>query len=496
MARIDISANQVPLAAEDKFAIVGIRGASQLCPSYEDGSAIRLALQHTKTFWQSLTPVFDLRGLGLYYNDVDEFVQGIAGRGAHVLVSDNDHDAIERLGLVERGCTVIKLHGSPLRAQRFDLKDFLGEQNPHSNSRNALPLRGAAEDLLLQADQRILEAAPFAEEDFDDEYESCLAATQFIESNPPTADELLDCLDEGVVADAICRSLGSIRGFSHADIAKSFRDLVPFLQRDLVNYSGTDDDDGMIRRDAFHEYLMAAYFHAFLRHIHKKSLLIEFAFSVEGDKISCVPYHSHSIHEIGMPGASDLIMGRPGIVAETTASVFKYEIREFEALLNQPKLRELDLQRFLEQHPSFLRGLNYKNIYSQLVLQRDDGTQLRPDFILEPFDDGWCDSLDLKLPRQKVIVGRRDRKTLASGIHEVVAQLREYAAYFEQEKYQKYVADKYGLRIYRPRLIALVGRDLFQMNSAQIRRVMTQYENCQILTFDQLIAHSRSRLLI
>jgi hypothetical protein len=52
-------------------------------------------------------------------------------------------------------------------------------------------------------------------------------------------------------------------------------------------------------------------------------------------------------------------------------------------------------------------------------------------------------------------------------IGQVIAQLREYAAYFEQEKYRKFVRDKYGLKIYRPRLIALVGRDMREMEKAE-----------------------------
>ena len=216
----------------------------------------------------------------------------------------------------------------------------------------------------------------------------------------------------------------------------------------------------------------------------------------EGDIISCVPYHSGAVHEIEMPAGRDLIVGRPGIIGQITRCVFSDEIRMLEGLLNDQHTKERDLQRFFEQHPSFLRGLNYKNIYPQLVLQRDDGSQLKPDFILEPFEGGWCDILDIKLPKQKIIVGRGDRKALASGIHEVVAQLREYAAYFEERKHRTYVQEKYGLRVYKPRLVALVGRDLAQMSSPQLRRAMTHYENCQILTFDDLITHSKNRLLI
>ena len=97
---------------------------------------------------------------------------------------------------------------------------------------------------------------------------------------------------------------------------------------------------------------------------------------------------------------------------------------------------------------------------------------------------------------QKLIVGRNDRATLAAGVHEVVAQLREYSAYFEQERYRKFVRDRYGLRVYRPRLIALVGRDMWQMTSEEVRRAMTAYENLEVLTFDNLIEHCKTRILV
>ena len=130
------------------------------------------------------------------------------------------------------------------------------------------------------------------------------------------------------------------------------------------------------------------------------------------------------------------------------------------------------------------------------MLQRLDGSELRPDFILEPYDDMWCDILDIKLPNQSIIVGRKDRATLAAGIHEVAAQLREYAAYFEEEKHRKWVLEKFGLRVYKPRLIAVVGRDIRQMSDPEIRRAMTAYSDVHVMTFDQLIQHARSRLLL
>jgi len=176
--------------------------------------------------------------------------------------------------------------------------------------------------------------------------------------------------------------------------------------------------------------------------------------------------------------------------------MFSSEIEHFQRLLNDPETRERHLQKFLEQHKNFLTGLNYTNIYPQLILEREDGTELRPDFFLEPYDDMWCDILDIKLPTHSLIVGSRDRATLAAGIHEVAAQLREYAAYFEEEKHRKFVKDKYGLRVYKPRLIAIVGRDIRQMTDPQIRRAMTAYDNINVMTFDELVRHAKSRLLL
>jgi hypothetical protein len=102
----------------------------------------------------------------------------------------------------------------------------------------------------------------------------------------------------------------------------------------------------------------------------------------------------------------------------------------------------------------------------------------------------------VKLPKQKVIVGRNNRATLAAGIHEVAAQLREYSAYFEEKKYRAFVRDKYGLRIYKPKLIALVGTDLREADSLEVRRALTQYSDFRVLTFNELIRHSISRMLI
>ena len=280
--------------------------------------------------------------------------------------------------------------------------------------------------------------------------------------------------------------------FEHA-MKKLFPELHSLLNECVGEYEHVTES---LREGCYSQIAQGAYLNAYLRKRLRNSMLTEFALCYDGDRISCVPYHSNALHEVEMPKGGQLVMARPAVIANSIGAVFTHELAILENLLNQPSTKEKHLQRFLEEHPTFLKNLNYSDVYSQVVLEKDNGERLRPDFILESFTGGWCDILDIKLPVQPIVNGRRDRKSLAAGIHEVVAQLREYAAYFEEEKYRKRVADKYGLKVYMPRMIAVVGRDMKGMETEQIRRALTQYPDCRIMTFDELIRHSRSRLLI
>lgn len=184
------------------------------------------------------------------------------------------------------------------------------------------------------------------------------------------------------------------------------------------------------------------------------------------------------------------------MIARKTSTLLHTELEELQQLLALPDTRESAIQRYLEQHPALFQALGYVNVYPQVVLARDDGTSLRPDFILEPAGRDWCDILDIKVPQMKTVVGSRDRQTLAAHIHELSAQLREYSAYFEDERLAKRIEDVYGIKCYKPRLIGIVGRDPKTDDERQLRRLMTAYSDVDIVTFDQLLCLAQTRLLI
>lgn len=236
--------------------------------------------------------------------------------------------------------------------------------------------------------------------------------------------------------------------------------------------------------------------HELIQKIGRNSLLTEFVIQNNNDSILLTPYHSHAHYPIELN--DQLVIGRPGVIARKTGAILESEIQGLEDLVNGPSVKEAKIQSFLEQHPNILRalGYNYTHIYSQVILQRDDGTSLRPDFILEPVGSEWCDILDIKLPDKPIVVGRRDRKTFSAAVQELAAQLREYAAYFEDARLSKRIEELYGIKCYRPRLIGIIGRSPRLANDRQLRRLETQYSDIQVLTFDQLLKIAKHRPLM
>ena len=402
MAAHEISEYGVPTAAEDKFLVFGFGSGRSLCPHADHANHLGEMVYRLRPPFDRLTPIFDLRGLEGYYNDIDTFIRSVGGDNSYVLLGDDEVESEWEDILRVQGLVPIRARGQSFPTEKLDLTYF-----------------------------------------------DCEAAYYEDVGIHPTSDSpRYDAL--------------TAKYFPHLD----------------AQYGAQLDD-----------------LCCFIESIYRNSLLVEFTMSVAQDSIQVTPYHSRAIHDIGTPH-DHVLVGRPAVIAATTGAVFSKEIDEFQRLINDQGTRERHIQRFLEMHPSFLQGLNYQNVYPQLVLERDDDGPLKPDFILEPFDDAFCDILDIKLPTQALFVGRKDRATLAAGLHEVAAQLREYAAYFEQEKYRKLVRQKYGLQLYRPRLIAIVGRDMKQMSKPEFRRAITEYDNLQFMTFDELLLHAQRRILI
>ncbi len=274
-------------------------------------------------------------------------------------------------------------------------------------------------------------------------------------------------------------------GIDNKPYYKNFQD---YIDNCKMSKSGVHLGEDLIFPRRYLEHL--------IKNIRSKSLLSQFciipdqtgAFSVNS-------FQSNAINTIETVNKKTL--AKPYIYSKQTDLVFQKVLFEFQNLINNKNVKEGHFQKFFENNPVFLEVLGYKTVYPQVILERDDGTSLRPDFLLEPIGDDWWDILDIKLPDKKLIIdSNKDRFRYSASVTELQAQLREYSAFFDDEKYQKRVEEKYGIKCYRPKMIGVIGNFIDSNDERQVRRLMTSYTDLKIMTFDQLYRVSKERLLI
>lgn len=104
------------------------------------------------------------------------------------------------------------------------------------------------------------------------------------------------------------------------------------------------------------------------------------------------------------------------------------------------------------------------------LIREDDGPLIR-DFMLQPLGSSYADILDLKRPDAKLVTGRNDRRRFAQGVHEAIAQVREYREYFERSEYRSTVQERYGLTAYRPAALIVIGRQPETVSEEEMKRI-------------------------
>ncbi len=422
------------VAVEDRFLVICLREERALLPEQETLHSILAAARSLDSGIQILC---DLRGLRTIYNDITETLKVMVEHGAQLLAPSRDIAFLQS----ELGGTV-------------DILPVSGQ---------AIPMRFA--DLpLLPFDPNCADLPFFG-----------------------TWEPFSRGLDTGLPTEQDWAYIAS-RDLTAASVFSGASDLQRHWESCLEQYRLHPSNAGGT------EVLQRRYLQRFIDRNRRRSLLSHFNVDVADGVVHVRPYHAGALNMI--EAGKEIILGRPGIRSNRTREALGVELLKFEELISDRKTKEVQIQRFLEQHPTILEALGYRSIYPQIVLARDDGTSLRPDFILEPIGSPWCEILDLKLPGTSIAVGRRDRKMMAAAVHELVAQLREYGAYFENERLAKRVEDVYGIKCYRPRLVGVIGRDPNLADERQKRRMMTAYSDVSVVTFDEVLKIARTRLLI
>jgi len=157
-----------------------------------------------------------------------------------------------------------------------------------------------------------------------------------------------------------------------------------------------------------------------------------------------------------------------------------------EELINDPTVNEQALQDFFEQRPHLLARNDHDRVLPHPVLARDEGSDLIPDFMLEP-EDQFADILDLKLPMQPVVVGKANRLRQSAAVSEALAQVREYRAYFDDPGHRERFHRRYGVKAYRPSVVVVIGRDP-TADPFELRRLWDELPgHVEVQTYDSLL---------
>jgi hypothetical protein len=186
------------------------------------------------------------------------------------------------------------------------------------------------------------------------------------------------------------------------------------------------------------------------------------------------------------------VYAAPYIVIPHLRAIWRTQLEEFEVLLADLKSNERTFQSFFERNPHFLRGVEYSRVLAHPSLIREDGSALIPDFLLQPLGTNFADILDLKRPDAKLVTSRKDRRHFAQGVHEAIAQVREYREYFERSEYRRAVQERYGLTSYRPSTLIVIGRQPESVTEEEMKRIAGDVPNfVQVQTYDDVLRRMR-----
>jgi CheY-like chemotaxis protein len=180
------------------------------------------------------------------------------------------------------------------------------------------------------------------------------------------------------------------------------------------------------------------------------------------------------------------------LVSSETAAL-RMAIDELESLMNDKNAQEKDFQAFFERNPDFILSEDYSRAHAHIVLTKEDGAQLIPDFVLEPFEQtSLCDLLELKLPTAQIFVLKKNRVRFSAAVSEACAQLREYSLFFDETRNRDVVKAKYGLLSFRPKMFVIIGRR-GQVDPINFRQAECDFPGLQLRTYDAIVDRMKAR---
>lgn len=190
-----------------------------------------------------------------------------------------------------------------------------------------------------------------------------------------------------------------------------------------------------------------------------------------------------SRNTVGRQAASEALADR----IESRIADAREDVEEFRKLLDGDT-REKDLQIFIEKHP-WLLGLEYVRVRSKRDLPRGE-----LDFFVERHD-GYQDLVELKRPRDKIILCREDgdgphaasKYSLGSSLSNALAQVQVYRDRLTRNEGSMDI--DYGIKnAGHPRVIIIIGRewDLSRTEKRILQQLNLSLHRIEVMPYDWL----------
>jgi antiviral defense system Shedu protein SduA len=168
------------------------------------------------------------------------------------------------------------------------------------------------------------------------------------------------------------------------------------------------------------------------------------------------------------------------------------KINRFVELIGDRTNSERDITSFLELPDNrFILKMRFAatNIHPQLLCewQSDNKKPIKPDFFAVG-TDGFADIVEFKLPEitGSIVVGAGNRETFSAELNSYVSQSRVYRDYFEDPNNRRWVEEKYGFKVFKPRRFLVIGRR-WNFDSTEWRQIEADFTDLKILNYDDLI---------
>jgi len=192
-------------------------------------------------------------------------------------------------------------------------------------------------------------------------------------------------------------------------------------------------------------------------------------------------------------GAADTRDGVRGsyFTVDRDAFGIQYEVETFDALINDPKVTELDLQRFFEENPHFLISTRLMQALPHVPLIDEHGKLLVPDFVIKPIvavqrDSNW-EILDLKHPQAKLLAGPSNHKRFSQDVVKAINQVKDYKDHFENPAHATAITNLLGHPLRHPRLGVLIGRLPAGTEMEALENAQSREPEVRIVTYDEIL---------